>query len=101
MNTDIFHNIVLFLCHWVHYGTGRHIPDIQVADIPKALHYWRLCEIFYTVTTVLVRLSIAVFLLRLSIRAPHRYVVYRTLLVVCLLSTFYFFLVLFQYSPVG
>ncbi|KUJ22539.1 uncharacterized protein LY89DRAFT_302918 [Mollisia scopiformis] len=83
----------------VHYGTGQHITDIPLEHIPKALYYWWLCELFYTVTTVFIRLSIAVFLLRICVKPIHKYIVYGTLSMVIVFSTFYFFLVLFQCSP--
>ncbi|CZR50852.1 related to integral membrane protein [Phialocephala subalpina] len=83
----------------VHYGTGRHVTDIPLDDIPKALYYWWLCELFYTLTTVFIRLSIAVFLLRICVKPIHKNIVYGTLTMVILFSIFYFFLVLFQCTP--
>ncbi|KAE8452235.1 hypothetical protein EG329_001702 [Mollisiaceae sp. DMI_Dod_QoI] len=83
----------------VHYGTGRHVTDIPLDDIPRALYYWWLCELFYTVTTVFIRLSIAVFLLRICVKPIHKRIVYGTLAMVIAFSIFYFFLVMFQCSP--
>jgi hypothetical protein len=85
----------------VHYGTGRHLEDIPPKDIPTALYYWWLCELFYTITTVLIRLSIAVFLLRICIKPGERWLIYGTLTMVISFSIFYFFLDLFQCSPVS
>ncbi|PMD39939.1 hypothetical protein L207DRAFT_428221, partial [Hyaloscypha variabilis F] len=84
----------------VHYGTGRHLVNIPPKDIPKALYYWWLCELFYTITTVFIRLSIAVFLLRICIKPGQRWVIYGTLTMIIIFSVFYFFLVLFQCHPV-
>lgn len=28
----------------VKYGIGRHLDDIPLENIPKALHFWYLCE---------------------------------------------------------
>lgn len=85
----------------VKYGTGKHIPNIPVENIPKALYYWWLCELFYTVTTVFIRLSIAVFLLRICIKPIHKTIIYGTLATVLVFSTFYFFLVIFQCNPIN
>lgn len=85
----------------IKYGTGRRIPDIPEEDIPKALYYWWLCELFYTITTVFIRLSIAVFLLRICIKPIHKYIIHGTLLMVITFSTFYLFLVIFQCSQVN
>ncbi|KAH6709527.1 hypothetical protein BKA61DRAFT_614489 [Leptodontidium sp. MPI-SDFR-AT-0119] len=83
----------------VHYGTGRHVTDIPPKDVPKALYYWFLCEIFYAVTTLLIRLSIAVFLLRICIKPLHKKIVYGTSIVMIAFTVFYFFLVIFQCKP--
>ncbi|KAE9381535.1 hypothetical protein N431DRAFT_425107 [Stipitochalara longipes BDJ] len=85
----------------VHYGTGRHLEDILPKDIPRALYFWWLCELFYTITTVLIRLSIAVFLLRICIKPGQRWVIYGTLTMIISFSICYFFLVLFQCHPVS
>lgn len=84
------------------YGTGQHISDLAIKDpagITKALMFWWLCEMFYTVTTVFLRCSVAVFLLRICERKVHKYIIYGTMVVVVLFSTGYFFLALFQCNP--
>lgn len=83
------------------YGTGRHVDDIPLQDMSKALYYWFLCELFYTTTTVLVRLSVAIFLLRICITPVHRYIVYGTMISIILFSIAYFFMILFQCHPVS
>jgi len=85
----------------IKYGTGRHLSDIPPEDVPQGLHYWWLCEIFYTLTTVFIRLSIAVFLLRICITRTHRFTIYGTLGLVLGFSTFYLFLVIFQCHPLS
>ncbi|PVH88485.1 hypothetical protein DL98DRAFT_362526, partial [Cadophora sp. DSE1049] len=83
----------------VNYGTGRHVTDISPADIPKALYYWFLCEIFYAITTLFIRLSIAVFLLRICVKPLHKNIVYLTSAAMIAFTLFYFFLVIFQCHP--
>ncbi|KAG0651037.1 hypothetical protein D0Z07_2499 [Hyphodiscus hymeniophilus] len=85
----------------IKYGTGRHVDDIPIADMPKALYFWWLCELFYTITTVFIRLSIAVFLLRIAIKPLHRGIIFGTLGTVIAFSLFYFFLIIFQCHPVS
>lgn len=34
----------IFAALGVHHGTGRVLEDIPLYDIPKALHFWFLCE---------------------------------------------------------
>jgi len=84
----------------VKYGTGRHVSNIPPQDIPKALYCWFLCELFYTLTTVFIRASISVFLIRICVKRVLKVIIYTTMAVVVVFSTIYFFIVLFQCSPV-
>lgn len=61
--------------------------------------YFLLGEVFYTITTVLLRLSIAVFLLRICVKRAHKYLIYATMIMIIIFSTFYFFLAIFQCQP--
>lgn len=56
-------------------------------------------RLFYTLTTVFIRLSISVFFIRIFPNRIYKIIIYITMAVVILFSTFYFFLVLFQCSP--
>ncbi|OBT97393.2 hypothetical protein VE01_04363 [Pseudogymnoascus verrucosus] len=85
----------------VKYGTGRHNVDIEAADLPKALYLWFLCEILYILTTVFVRLSISVFLLRICLQRKYKVIIYGTMAMVMAFSTFYLFLLIFRCSPVN
>ncbi|CAG8960357.1 hypothetical protein HYFRA_00012431 [Hymenoscyphus fraxineus] len=85
----------------VRYGNGRHTLDIPLTNIPIALRLWWLGEVFYTITTLLVRLTVALFLLRLSNRALHRWIIYITTGAYTIFSIFFFFLVIFQCDPIS
>lgn len=62
---------------------------------------WWLFELLYTITTVLLRCQIAVFILGICPKRIHRIILYVTTDVVLMISTFYFFLVIFQCHPVS
>jgi hypothetical protein len=62
------------------------------------MYFW-LCELLYTLTTVLLRLSIAVFLLRICVKRAHKYLIYGTLMMVIVFSIFYLLLAIFQCQP--
>jgi hypothetical protein len=81
------------------HGVGRHPSDIPKEDLPQALYFWWLATIFYTLTTVLVRASISVFLNKLCVSRAHKIIVWGTMAVVIAFSTFYIFLAIFQCNP--
>ncbi|TVY89897.1 hypothetical protein LAWI1_G004152, partial [Lachnellula willkommii] len=85
----------------VTYGTGQHDIDVLPQDIPKALYYWYFNQLLYTTTLVCARLSIAILLLRICVKTVHKIIIYTTISVMLLYSVFYFFLSLFQCSPVS
>jgi hypothetical protein len=60
-----------------------------------------ICELLYVVATAVVKLSIGAYFLRLSSKKYQARVVYITLGVVILVSTMYFFFLLFQCTPIN
>jgi len=85
----------------VKYGNGRHFIDIPLKNIPDALQFWWICELLYATSTFIIRVSIAVFLLRIAINPIHKFIIHITLAIVLAFSTFYLFLVTFQCAPVS
>lgn len=57
-------------------------------------------RLFYALTTLFIRLSIAVFLIRICIKRVLKIIIYVSMTMITGFSIFYFFLVLFQCSPV-
>lgn len=68
--------------------------------LQRAIANYRSSRLFYTLTTVFIRLSIAVFLIRICLKRIYKFIIYATMAMVTGFSIFYFFLVLFQCSPV-
>lgn len=60
-----------------------------------------LLALLYTITTVLLRGSIAVFILRICFNRIHKVIIYATIGTIICFSIFYFFLVIFQCHPVS
>jgi hypothetical protein len=83
------------------YGIGHHVADIPRQDYPKGMMYWWLGELSYTVTTVLLRLSISLFLLKICVNRSHKWIIWATMAGVAIFSTFYFLLAIFQCQPVS
>lgn len=61
--------------------------------------YWWFCEIWYPLSTMLLRLSISIFLLRICVKRSHKYLIYVTIGAAVVFTTFYIFLAIFQCQP--
>lgn len=59
-----------------------------------------ISRLFYTLTTLFIRLSIALFLIRICVKRMMKVIIYATMAGVTAFSIFYFFLALFQCSPI-
>ncbi|KAH6614235.1 hypothetical protein C7974DRAFT_321456 [Boeremia exigua] len=85
----------------VQYGTGRHMKDLSDADILKAMRYWWLCYIAYCFACIAVKLSIGVFLLRITIRPLQRWIIYIVMGLTVLTGLVFFFVTLLQCTPIS
>ncbi|KAH7323157.1 hypothetical protein B0I35DRAFT_499896 [Stachybotrys elegans] len=83
----------------VGYGTGRHIPDIEPENIPRAMHMWWACEPLYVLTGMAIKASIAIFLLRICVTKTHRIIIYVVTAVTEVYSLFFFLLFVLQCRP--
>lgn len=86
----------LAILHW-----GSPTLDIPSDNIPEITELWWIAQISYDITTMFIRLSIGVFLLRFLISRTHRLVVTWTVGIMCVFSIFYAFFTIFQCWPVA
>ncbi|GKT40414.1 uncharacterized protein ColSpa_00595 [Colletotrichum spaethianum] len=84
----------------VRYGTGRHKIDLSPEHNRDALMYWYICELLYIISTCLLKISVGYFLLRVSIRRTHIWILRILILGTVLFGTTYFFMVMFQCRPI-
>lgn len=82
-------------------GTGKHAVDLTPGGASVALRAWWLCEVLYSPLVLLIRTSIALILLRIATNPVHRWVVYVDMGLVWVLTVAYFFVVVFQCTPVS
>ncbi|TDZ49809.1 hypothetical protein CTRI78_v007810 [Colletotrichum trifolii] len=85
----------------VRYGTGRHRSELTAEQNRQALMYWYICELLYIMSTCLLKISVGYFLLRVSIRRSHVWILRTLMLGTILFGTAYFFMVTFQCVPVS
>jgi hypothetical protein len=83
------------------HGTGQHREALTDANAQIALSYWFLCEIFYTISTSMLKIAVGFFLLRITI-VPYQVWIVRIIMVVSgIVGTTYTFLVIFQCDPIS
>ncbi|KAF9699097.1 hypothetical protein EKO04_003332 [Ascochyta lentis] len=83
-----------------HYGTGRHHRNLEEWQIEKARNCWFYCYLFYCCSMTFSKISIGCFLLRISVKRIHTWIIYTAMLVSTCVCTVFFFVTLFQCNPV-
>jgi len=72
-----------------------------VTPANTSLQYWLFCEIFYVLTTSLLKVSIGFFLLRVATNKLHVWIVRTVMILTVLFGPILFFVFLFQCKPVS
>ncbi|KEF57970.1 uncharacterized protein A1O9_05893 [Exophiala aquamarina CBS 119918] len=85
----------------VHYGTGRHFSDLEPEDSMKALRYWWLCYLAYSLTMIFAKTSIGFFLLRVAVARIQRQVIYSVVCTTVVVGIVFLFVTVFECSPVS
>ncbi|KAI2474766.1 Integral membrane protein [Pyrenophora tritici-repentis] len=79
------YTMLLTLCFFTSYlvcqiggalhGTGIRREKLTDANAQIALHFWFFCEIFYTLSTCMLKISVGFFLLRITIVRLHLWII--------------------------
>jgi hypothetical protein len=79
------------------------IPQTLTSTTPANAcpQYWLFCEIFYALTTSLLKVSIGYFLLRVATNKLHVWIVRTLMITTVLFGPIIFFVFLFQCKPVS
>lgn len=80
-------------------GTGRHMAELTTEEIYIGLKCWYISEILYAPVSAMVRTSVGLFLLRVSVDPCHKWVIIANLSVIYLITIIFMFVVTFQCSP--
>ncbi|PQE19317.1 integral membrane protein [Rutstroemia sp. NJR-2017a BVV2] len=80
-------------------GTGRHIYDLELKHAQKALEFWFFCEIFYVISACLLKISVGFFLLRVTIKKQHIWILWTFIVGTGVLGTAYVLLTILQCYP--
>lgn len=101
----------------VKYGTGRHMSMLEPADIEKALmvclkfssqsqsinspqQYWYLCYPAYCLAMIAAKISVGLFLLRVTVQPIYRRIIYGVMCATVITGLVFFFISVLQCSPV-
>lgn len=85
----------------VSHGTGKHIEKLTQDDAEIALRFWFFCEIFYTLATSVLKVSIGYFLLRIARVPLHVWIIRAIMISSMAMGLAYCCVVLFQCKPIS
>ncbi|KAK2057494.1 integral membrane protein [Colletotrichum caudatum] len=91
---------LITLIQGVRYGTGRHTIDLSPEDNRNALMCWYFCELLYIISTCLLKISVGYFLLRVSVRRAHVWIIRLLTFGTIFFGTALLFMVMFQCTPI-
>lgn len=80
-------------------GSGRHVRDLTREQIYIGLKTWYISEILYAPVSAMVRTSVALFLLRLSVHPTHKRIIVAILVVIWTTCAAFMGVVAFQCDP--
>ncbi|KKK19499.1 hypothetical protein ARAM_002941 [Aspergillus rambellii] len=105
MVTAMIFNIGFAICGIIGttYGIGKKAEYFQSRpdDFQLAMLYWWLAQLFYVVTCTMMRMSIAVMLLRLVIDRVFFGILYGVMALSTIAGLIFFFFTIFQCTPVA
>ncbi|GIC84379.1 putative PTH11-like integral membrane protein [Aspergillus udagawae] len=83
------------------WGTGKHLADLTPKHRTVAMEYWFLCDIGYAISSILCKISVAIFLLRVMVRPAHRRIMYAVTALTVIVGIIFFIFIMVQCSPVS
>ncbi|CZR65727.1 related to integral membrane protein pth11 [Phialocephala subalpina] len=90
-----------FILRGVHYGMGRHNSTLSQENQIQSLKYQAFATLSYVANMMFIKLSIAIFLLRIAVERPYIWILRISMIVVAVWSVAIFIYDLFQCIPVA
>ncbi|QQK45634.1 putative integral membrane protein [Penicillium digitatum] len=81
------------------YGTGYKFEHLPVENRRIAMKYWWLCEIAYCFASVGCKISICIFLMRITVKRIHIWILYVIMVLTVIAGLIFMFLMLLQCRP--
>ncbi|KAJ5567140.1 hypothetical protein N7535_006446 [Penicillium sp. DV-2018c] len=81
------------------YGTGYKLEHLEPGNRVLAMEYWWLCEIAYCFSSVGCKISVCLFLMRITIKRVHHWILYIVMTLTVIAAIIFMFLMLLQCKP--
>ncbi|KAH7312050.1 hypothetical protein BKA65DRAFT_600920 [Rhexocercosporidium sp. MPI-PUGE-AT-0058] len=96
----LFTSTGIFALQGITHSMGMHLAEIPLQNLTPSMMYWFSTELAYVLATCTLKMSIAVFLLRIAVKKSHRIILYTTSAGVMIFSIGYLLFLIFQCSPI-
>ncbi|PYI20468.1 hypothetical protein BO99DRAFT_431652 [Aspergillus violaceofuscus CBS 115571] len=83
------------------YGTGRHFSVLDAHQRVTAMKYWWFCEIAYCFSAMGCKISVCIFLLRITVKRMHIWILRIVMVLTVVAALVFMFLMLLQCRPVS
>ncbi|KAJ5990120.1 hypothetical protein N7499_010647 [Penicillium canescens] len=83
------------------YGTGLKFEHLEPNNRVTAMKYWWLCEIAYCFASIFCKISVCLFLMRITIKRLHIWILYTVMVLTVIAGLVFMFLMLLQCKPLS
>ncbi|RAK85247.1 integral membrane protein [Aspergillus costaricaensis CBS 115574] len=83
------------------YGTGRRFKDLDAHQRVTAMEYWWFCEIAYCFAAVACKISVCIFLMRITVRRLHIWILWTVMVLTVIAGMVFMFIMLLQCKPLA
>ncbi|PWY95436.1 putative integral membrane protein [Aspergillus sclerotioniger CBS 115572] len=81
------------------YGTGRRFEVLTAHERVTAMEYWWFCEIAYCFSAVACKISVCIFLMRITVRRIHIWILWTVMVMTVVAGMVFMFIMLLQCKP--
>ncbi|PKX95188.1 putative integral membrane protein [Aspergillus novofumigatus IBT 16806] len=82
------------------YGTGRRFANLTAHQRVTAMEYWWLCEIAYCWASVSCKVSVCIFLRRITVKRLHIWILYCVIALTAIAGLAFMLIMLLQCKPI-
>ncbi|KAJ6022010.1 hypothetical protein N7540_007514 [Penicillium herquei] len=83
------------------YGTGYKFVNLEPDNRASAMKYWWLCEVAYCFASIGCKISVCIFLMRITVKRSHIWTLYTVMILTVIAGLVFFFLMLLQCKPLS